>query len=86
MGIAESFGQSGFARFVNSSAGRLARLVAGIGLMAWGYMQGGSAMGLTLMLVGLVALAAGALDWCLISALLGGPISGARIRKHTTRP
>jgi len=37
------------------------------------------------MVAGLVPLAAGAFDWCLISALLGGPISGARIRERTLR-
>ena len=82
MRIAESFGQSSFAQFVNSPAGRLARLVAGIGLIAWAYAQRGSGTGLVLVVAGLVPLAAGAFDWCLISALLGGPISGARIRKR----
>jgi len=83
MSIAESFGQTGFAQFVNSPAGRVSRLVAGIGLIAWGYAQRDSGTGLVLMVAGLVPLAAGAFDWCLISALLGGPISGARIRQHT---
>jgi len=82
VGIAESFGQSGFAQFVNSPAGRLARLVAGIGFIGWGFVQRGGGMGLVLMVVGCVPLVAGAFDWCLISALLGGPISGARLRKR----
>jgi len=81
MSIAESFGQSGFARFVNSPAGRIARLVVGIGLIVWGYTQLGTGMGIILIVIGLVPLAAGALDLCLISRLLGGPISGASIRK-----
>ncbi len=83
MSIAESFGRSGFAQFVNSPAGRLVRLVAGIGLIAWGFTLRGSGTGLALMVVGLVPLAAGAFNLCLISALLGGPISGARIGKRT---
>ena len=83
MSIAESFGRSGFARFMNSPAGRVLRVAVGIGLIAWGYTGRGSGTGLALMVVGLVPLAAGAFDLCLISALLGGPISGARIRKRT---
>ena len=79
--LAESFGRSRFAQFINSPAGRLARLVAGVGLIAWGYTQRGTGTGLVFMAVGLVPLAAGALNLCLISALLGGPISGARIAK-----
>jgi hypothetical protein len=49
-------------------------------LIIWGYTQAGSGMGVVLIIVGFVPLAAGALDLCLISALLGGPISGAKIR------
>ncbi|HEX2756986.1 MAG TPA: DUF2892 domain-containing protein [Thermoanaerobaculia bacterium] len=83
MGIAESFGQSGFAQFVNRPAGQHARDPAGIGLILWGYTQPGAGIGLVLMAVGLIPLAAGAFNLCLISALLGGPISGARIVKRT---
>jgi hypothetical protein len=83
MSIAESFGRTGFAKFVNSPAGRVVRIVAGIGLIAWGYTGRGSGTALALMVVGLVPLAAGVFDLCLISALLGGPISGARIGKRT---
>ena len=81
MSLAESFGRSRFAQFINSPTGRLARLVAGVGLVAWGYTQRGTGTGLVFVAVGLVPLAAGTLNLCLISALLGGPISGARIAK-----
>ena len=37
------------------------------------------AMTVAFMLVGLVPLSAGVFDWCIISALLGGPLSGARV-------
>lgn len=79
--IAESFGRSRFARFINSPTGRLARVVAGAGLIAWGYRQRDTGGGLVFMAVGLVPLVAGAFNLCLISALLGGPIGGARIAK-----
>jgi len=81
MSIAESFGRSGFARFVNGPAGRIARLVVGIGLIIWGYTQLNTGMGIVLIVIGLVPLAAGGFDLCLISALLGGPISGKKVRE-----
>lgn len=86
MSIAESFGRSGFARFINSSAGRIVRVVAGAGLIAWGYTLRGGTGGLVLMAVGLVPLAAGLFNLCLISALLGGPISGTRVMKRGGNP
>ena len=82
MRIAESFGQSVFARFLNGPLGRLGRVVAGIGLITWGYTRRDSAM-LIFVAVGLVPFATGAFDQCLISAMLGGPMSGARIRRGT---
>jgi hypothetical protein len=81
MSIVETFGRSGFARFVNSPAGRVARVVAGLALIGWGYTRRSGGSGVVLMAAGLIPLAAGLFDWCLISALLGGPVSGARIRK-----
>jgi len=79
MSLAQSFGRSVFARFINSPTGRVVRIVVGLGLIAWGYSQRGSGIGVAFMLVGLVPVAAGAFDWCIISALLGGPLSGARV-------
>jgi len=78
MSIAESFGRSGFARFINSTAGRVIRIIAGLAIIGVGYSMGGT-LGTVLMVVGLVPLAAGIFNLCLISALLGGPISGSRI-------
>ena len=83
MNLAESFRRSAFARFVNAPSGRFARIIAGLGLIAWGYTQRGSATGLIFMVVGLVPLVTGAFDLCVVSALLGGPISGAGSRKRT---
>jgi len=81
--LAQTFAQSGFARFINSPAGRVARIAAGLALFAWGYTLRAGVAGLVLMTVSLAPLVAGSLDWCLISALLGGPISGAALRKTT---
>jgi len=76
MSIAESFGKSGFAKFINSLAGRIARLVVGLVLIVLGYTSSNT----LLIIIGFVPLVAGAFDLCLISALLGGPISGKKIR------
>lgn len=75
-----SFAQSGFAQFMSSAAGRIARIVAGLVLIGWGYSMSGETLGLVLMVVGVVPLVAGALDLCFISALLGGPMAGSAIR------
>lgn len=83
MSIAESFGRSNFARFLNSTAGRIVRIVAGVGLIGWGFTQFATGAGPALVIIGLVPLAAGVFDLCFISALLGGPISGKRIRGST---
>lgn len=76
MSMAESFGRSGFARFMNSPTGRVSRVVAGVALIGWGYTRLGSTAGIVLIVIGCVPLLAGVFDLCLISALLGGPISG----------
>ncbi len=81
MSLAESFAQSGFAKFINTPAGRITRIVAGLALIGWGYTQRAGTAGIVLMVVGLVPLVAGVFHLCLISALLGGPISGVRIAK-----
>jgi hypothetical protein len=79
--VAQRFATTGFARFINSPAGRGTRIVAGLAVFAWGYAQRASGVGLVLMALSLVPLVAGSLDWCLVSALLGGPIRGAEVRK-----
>lgn len=86
MSLAQTFGRSGFARFINSPAGRWTRIAAGVVLVALGYTQRATGVGIVLMILGLVPLVAGSFDWCLISALLGGPISGAALRKKDQGP
>lgn len=77
----ESFNQSGFSRFLNSPAGRVFRVVAGLGFLVVGYAYRGHALGVLSMVWGVLPLSAGAFDICYISALLGGPLSGAKIRE-----
>jgi hypothetical protein len=76
----ESFNQSGFSKFLNSLAGRIFRLVAGTGFLVVGYVYRHNALGVLSMVWGVLPLSAGAFDICYISALLGGPLSGAKIR------
>jgi hypothetical protein len=81
----EAFNQSGFSKFINSPAGRIFRLVAGTGFLVLGYVYRDHALGVLSMVWGVLPLSAGAFDICYISALLGGPLSGAKIRdKHKT--
>ena len=81
MSLAESFGRSAFSRFMNAPAGRLSRVVAGLALIAWGAMHLATNWGLAMLLLGLLPLATGAIDWCVLSALLGGPLAGWRLRR-----
>lgn len=76
----EAFNRSGFSRFLNSPAGRIFRLVAGIGFLVVGYVYRGHTLGVLSMVWSVLPLSAGALDICYVSALLGGPLSGAKIR------
>ena len=76
----EAFNRSGLSKFLNSPAGRIFRLVAGAGFLAVGYFYRGHALGVLSMVWGALAMSAGAFDLCYISAVLGGPLSGAKIR------
>jgi hypothetical protein len=78
---ADSFCHSGFSRFINSPAGRFTRLVVGLVLITWGLTELNTATGIVLFIIGLIPFIAGAFDLCLVSALLGGPISGKRVRE-----
>ena len=68
----------GFSRFMASAAGRAVRIVAGVALIVIGGVLGGGWWALAV--VGLVPLAAGALDVCLFNVLFGQPLSGKAVR------
>ncbi len=76
----EHFNRSLLSRFLNSSAGRVFRLAAGAGFLLVGYVYRHHALGVLSMAWSVLPLSAGAFDICYISAVLGGPFSGARIR------
>ena len=68
----------GFSKFMASAAGRTIRSVAGVALIVVGGLLGGGWWALAV--VGLVPLAAGALDICLFNVLFGQPLSGKVVR------
>jgi len=76
----ESFNQSDFSKFLNSLAGRILRLIIGIGFLVVGYIYRDHALGVISMVWGVLPLSAGTFDICYVSAALGGPLSGKKIR------
>ena len=80
MSMHEAFNRSGFSQFINSRAGRVFRLVAGTAFLVVGYLYRGHTIGVVSMAWSVLPLSAGAFDLCYVSALLGGPLSGTKIR------
>jgi hypothetical protein len=78
--LAHRFNTSAFGRFINSRPGRVFRTVAGAGFLAGGLSELPSTLGLVLLSWSILPLSAGAFDICWISAVLGGPLTGRRIR------
>ena len=78
--VEESFNRSLLSRFINSPAGRIFRLAAGTVFLIVGYVYRHHALGVVSMAWSVLPLSAGAFDVCYISAVLGGPLSGAKIR------
>jgi len=65
--------------FLSSTTGRAVRVVAGLILIAVGILLGGA--GYVLAVVGLVPLAAGALDVCILAPLARMPFAGPAFRE-----
>jgi hypothetical protein len=61
-----------FAKFMASAAGRGIRIVLGLSLIFWGLLEGTP----LLAVAGLVPLAAGVFNWCLLAPLIGAPFRG----------
>ncbi len=80
--LEESFNQSALSRLLNTPAGRVFRVVAGIAFLAVGYAYRTVTPGILSMAWGVFPLTAGSFDVCYISAALGGPISGKKIRQR----
>src|SRR5712692_7954734 len=75
-----------FVSFMSSAAGRVLRVVVGLGLIGWGVSlavaAGNITTGIILAVVGLLPLVAGLLDFCVFAPLFGAPFSGAKVRVH----
>ena len=66
----------GFVGFMGSTAGRAARIVVGVVLIVVGLVVVGGTGGVDLAVVGLVPLAAGVFDFCLLGPLFGVGVRG----------
>ncbi len=74
-----------FIAFMASSSGRVLRAVAGLILIGVGvYLAtvGVTTLGIILAVVGLVPLAAGVFDFCILAPLFGYPLQGTAVRQH----
>ena len=69
-----------FVTFMNSTTGRIVRIVAGIALIAWGLLGLGGSTGMVVAVIGLAPLLAGLFDFCLFAPLFSCPIRGSKIR------
>ncbi len=65
----------GFAKFMATPLGRGIRILAGLALMYWGSQQG-TTTGMIVAVLGVLPLAAGALNLCFIAPLIGAPFRG----------
>ncbi len=64
-----------FAKWMAGGWGRIARIVAGLILMAFGlYLQ--TTWGFLVAIIGLLPLTAGVFNFCLFAPLFGGPFNG----------
>lgn len=66
---------------IGSQPGRVLRIVAGIAIITVG-LRRGDARGRVLGAAGVLPLAAGAADVCVLGPLVGGPLSGQAFREH----
>jgi len=69
-----------FAKLINSTAGRLLRIVAGIVMIGLGFFAIGGTAGLVVAAIGVIPLAAGIFDLCLLAPVLSVPWGGTKIR------
>ena len=69
-----------FVSFMASTAGRVVRIVAGLALIAWGWLGLSGAAQIIVIVVGLLPLVAGIFDFCVFAPLFGAPMSGPKIR------
>ena len=81
MRLHEAFNRTAFSKFLNRPAGRIFRLAAGTGFLTIGLLFRHKTLGLAAMIWSVFPITAGLFDVCYISAILGGPFSGVKIRE-----
>jgi len=70
--------------FLATDSGRWIRLIAGLVMVVGGVLYATTA-GLVIALLGLIPIAAAAMDLCLLAPLVGKPMHGEEIRAHQHR-
>ena len=80
-----AFARSPIAQFLAGSAGRLVRVAAGVALIAAGLLVIGGTMGAVVAAIGLVPIAAGVFDFCVLGSLMGTGLAGRDIRACARR-
>ncbi len=78
--LGEKFNRTAFSRFLNSTPGRVFRLVGGTFFLVVGIVFREHWLGIVSILWSIFPLTAGGFDVCYFSAALGGPFSGKKIR------
>ncbi len=71
-----------FVKFMSSTAGRIARIIAGIALIALGLLVVHGVGGIVLAIVGLLPLVAGLFDFCAFAPIFKAPLSGKQVRSQ----
>ena len=79
MTIGMQFARTHLAQFISSPTGRAFRIIVGLTIALLGYIQPNQTTAIALMLIGAIPFVAGVFNICLVSGLLGGPVSGERI-------
>ncbi|MDM8546768.1 YgaP family membrane protein [Candidatus Venteria ishoeyi] len=69
--------------FMASPAGRIIRILAGGGLIAWGLLGVGGNNGMMLAAIGALPMLTGIFNICLFAPLLGAPLSGSKASEHS---
>jgi hypothetical protein len=79
---ADKFNQTSFSHWINGSSGRVFRICAGVVFFVTGIIFRDNALGVASIIWSFFPLSAGLFDICYISAVLGGPLFGLKIRKQ----
>lgn len=79
--LSDTFNRSPLSHFLNRPAGRVFRIVAGLAFLVVGILYYETTLGLIALGWSFFPLSAGGFDVCYISVALGGPFSGATIRR-----